>query len=204
MEEWIIKFIDLYGYYGVFILIAIENVFPPIPSEIILTFSGFMTTQTSMTVLGVIALSTSGSITGAIVLYYIGKIIEIRSLESFIDRHGSFFRMTTENLHQAMTWFEKYGGRTIFFCRLIPIIRSLISIPAGVTGMPMTKFLVFTLLGTLLWNGLLILIGAQLGASWWKISEYMQTYSFILISTAVILTSLLLIVKMRSRFKADK
>lgn len=177
MELWIKEFIEQYGYWGVFLLIALENIFPPIPSEVILTFGGYMTAQTNLTVQGVIVTSTLGSVFGAIILYQIGAILNVDKLEKVVERYGRFLRLTKEDLYRADAWFDKYGIWTVFFCRFIPLIRSLISIPAGMARMNFWLFISFTTLGTILWNTLLINLGARLGENWEVIGERMDQYS---------------------------
>ncbi|MDF2787946.1 MAG: DedA family protein [Neobacillus sp.] len=177
MELWIKEFIEQFGYWGVFLLIALENIFPPIPSEVILTFGGYMTAQTQLTVLGVIAFSTLGSVFGAIILYHLGAILNVKKLERMIERYGRILRLTKEDLYRADSWFDKYGIWTVFFCRFIPLIRSLISIPAGMAKMNFWLFITFTTLGTIIWNTVLINLGARVGENWEVIAQRMDQYS---------------------------
>lgn len=177
MELWIKDFIEQFGYWGVFLLIALENIFPPIPSEVILTFGGYMTATTQLTVPGVIAFSTLGSVFGAIILYLLGAILNVSRMERIIDRYGRVLRLTKKDLYRADSWFEKYGSWTVFFCRFIPLIRSLISIPAGMAKMNFWLFITFTTLGTIIWNTVLINLGAQVGENWGIIAERMDQYS---------------------------
>jgi alkaline phosphatase len=177
MELWIKEFIEQYGYWGVFLLIALENIFPPIPSEVILTFGGYMTAQTNLTVQGVIVTSTLGSVFGAIILYQLGAVLNVNKLEKVVERYGRFLRLTKEDLYRADAWFDKYGILTVFFCRFIPLIRSLISIPAGMARMNFWLFISFTTLGTILWNTLLINLGARVGENWEVIGERVDQYS---------------------------
>lgn len=177
MDLWIKEFIEQYGYWGVFLLIALENIFPPIPSEVILTFGGYMTAQTNLTIQGVIAASTVGSVAGAVILYQLGVVLNVNKLEVVVERYGRFLRLTKEDLYRADAWFDKYGIWTVFFCRFIPLIRSLISIPAGMARMNFWLFISFTTLGTILWNTLLINLGARVGENWEVIGERMDQYS---------------------------
>lgn len=191
MENWITDFMEQYGYIGVFLMIALENVFPPIPSEIILPFGGFMTTYTSMTVPGVIIASTAGSVVGAVILYGIGLLIDVERLEKIIDRWGNVLRVTKEDIRKADSWFDKYGIWTVLFCRMVPLVRSLISIPAGMSNMKFVLFLIFTFLGTLIWNIILVTVGAALGENWERITEFMDVYSniaYAIIGITVILS----------------
>ncbi len=177
MENWITEFMEQFGYIGIFLLIALENLFPPIPSEVILTAGGFMTTRTGLTVTGVIIAATLGSVVGAVILYGIGRLLDVERLEKIIDRYGRILRVTKEDIHKADAWFDKYGYWTVFFCRMVPLIRSLISIPAGMSNMNFWMFILFTTLGTLIWNIILVLLGAAFGESWDTIVHYMDIYS---------------------------
>jgi membrane protein DedA with SNARE-associated domain len=177
MDLWIKEFIGQFGYWGVFLLIALENIFPPIPSEVILTFGGYMTSQTNLTVPGVVASSTLGSVFGAVLLYQLGAILNVNKLEVVIERYGRFLRLTKKDLYRADEWFEKYGIWTVFFCRFIPLIRSLISIPAGIAKMNFGLFISFTTVGTIIWNTVLINLGARVGENWEVIVDRMDQYS---------------------------
>ncbi|CEG28326.1 DedA family protein [Bacillus sp. B-jedd] len=189
MENWILSFMNEYGYIGIFLLIALENIFPPIPSEVILTFAGFMTTTSKMSVTGAVAVSTFGSVAGAAVLYGVGRILDVERLEKIVDRWGRVLRLSKKDLYKADAWFDKYGVWTVFFCRLVPLVRSLISIPAGMSGMKFPIFLLLTTIGTLIWNTILVNAGAMLGASWTDIAGYMDVFSnvvYVLLACAVL------------------
>ncbi|MDT3994262.1 DedA family protein, partial [Mammaliicoccus fleurettii] len=176
-ESWITSIMEQFGYFGIALLILLENVFPPIPSEVILTFGGFMTTKSELTIVGVVIASTIGSVAGAVVLYWIGRILNVDRLERIIEKWGKYLRLTKEDVRKADAWFDKYGPWTVFFCRFIPLIRSLISIPAGMSGMNQWLFLLLTTLGTLIWNLVLVIVGAKVGDNWHQIVNYMDVYS---------------------------
>ncbi|GGI01508.1 MULTISPECIES: DedA family protein [Mammaliicoccus] len=177
MESWITSIMEQFGYLGIALLILLENVFPPIPSEVILTFGGFMTTKSELTIVGVVIASTIGSVFGAVILYWIGRILNVDRLERIIEKWGKYLRLTKEDVRKADAWFDKYGPWTVFFCRFIPLIRSLISIPAGMSGMNQWLFLLLTTLGTLIWNLILVIVGAKVGDNWHQIVNYMDVYS---------------------------
>ncbi|GAA0403639.1 DedA family protein [Paenibacillus motobuensis] len=179
MDNWITSIMEQFGYFGILFLIALENVFPPIPSEVILTFGGFMTTSTSMTVTGVVIASTLGSVLGAVILYGIGYLLNVDKLEGIIEKYGRYLRVKKEDIRKADSWFDKYGYWTVLFCRMVPLIRSLISIPAGMNKMKFSLFLLFTTIGTLAWNVILVSLGAAVGGSWESIVEFMDVYSHI-------------------------
>ena len=188
MQEFIISIMNQFGYLGVFLLIAIENIFPPIPSEVILLFSGFMTTYTSLNIVGMIIASTLGSLVGAIALYYIGKILNKERLKKIVaGKIGKVLRLKAKDIDKADAWFDTKGNKTVFFCRFIPIVRSLISIPAGMSEMPMPKFLVYTILGSAIWNTVLVVLGNQVGEKWTSILHIFDQYSHIVLILLIIL-----------------
>ncbi len=175
MQELMIKIMDQFGYIGIMFLIAIENIFPPIPSEVILTFGGFMTTYSTMSPLGVIIFATFGSLLGAVVLYGIGRCFTEETLDSWLgSRWGRLLGFKKGDVSKAVVWFEKKGKITVFFCRCIPIVRSLISI------------LLYTLIGSLIWNIILVYLGVIAGSSWNKIVGYIDTYSHITLIVLVV------------------
>lgn len=201
MQNWIIQIMNQFGYVGIAMLIAIENIFPPIPSEVILTFGGFMTTYTSMNIWGVIIFATIGSVLGAIVLYGVGRCFTPEKLEQWLDgKWGKILHFKKEDVTKATNWFSKRGKPTVFFCRFIPIVRSLISIPAGIARMNMITFLILTTAGTFIWNAVLVYMGVIAGASWEKIVSYMNTYSMIAVIVIVILAIIAGILFYRKRF----
>lgn len=177
MQNFLEDVINQFGYAAIIVLIAVENIFPPIPSEVILTFGGFMTAGTDMTITGVIIASTLGSAGGAVVLYYIGSILGAERMKRIVVKYGSWLRVTTDDVDKSYSWFNKYGPWTVFFCRFIPLIRSLISIPAGMSKMSMPKFLVLTTIGTFIWNTVLVNLGASVGENWGDIVAVMDVYS---------------------------
>lgn len=168
---------EQFGYAGILSMMALENLFPPIPSEVILPFSGFMTSYTSLTFTGVLITSTTGSLLGAILLYALGRMLSVERLGEIVERHRRIFPFKKKDLDRGNDWFLKYGPWTVLFCRMIPLVRSVISIPAGMTKMNFALFTSLTLAGTLIWNFLLVYIGVLLGNSWTKIFKFMDIYS---------------------------
>lgn len=188
MEEFILSFMENYGYLAVFILICVENLFPPIPSEVILTFGGFSTTYTELNIIWLIIISTLGALLGAYILYFIGKFFNKERLKKMISgKIGKLLRLKEKDIEKADEWFDKKGQKTVFFCRFIPIVRSLISIPAGMSEMPILKFSLYTLLGTIIWNTVLIILGSVLGESWQYVVEIMDKYSYLTLIILIIL-----------------
>ncbi|EAD2556492.1 DedA family protein [Listeria monocytogenes] len=201
METWITSIMADFGYIGIFVLIMVENLFPPIPSEIILTFGGFMTTVTSLNVVMVIIVATLGSVVGAILLYKVASYFGKERLTKIVLKYGRILRLKESDIERAENFFLKYGSWAVFLCRMIPLIRSLISIPAGMTKMKMSRFLILTTAGSLLWNTVLIGLGAVLGESWNEIVVFMDSFSTIIYSVIAILVVVGLGFFFRARFK---
>jgi membrane protein DedA with SNARE-associated domain len=202
MDNWITQFMEQYGYFGILLMIALENIFPPIPSEVILSFGGFMTTYSDLTIPGVVIAATVGSLLGAVILYKIGTLLSVERLEKIVDRWGHILRITKKDIHRADGWFLRYGVWTVFFCRMVPIVRSLISIPAGMSKMSFGKFILFTTLGTLIWNIILVSVGAAFGEAWPTILDYMSIYSNLIYIIVGVLVITVVVVYVRRSSKA--
>lgn len=178
MRELVLELMGEYGNLAVFLLILVENLFPPIPSEVILTFGGVMTVCTDMTPVGVILFSTAGSLAGAVILYSVGRFLPDEVFRKLLcGQIGHLLHFRLEDVDLAKGWFRERGRSSVFLCRLIPIVRSLISIPAGIARMPFVPFLVFTAAGSLLWNTVLVYAGRIAGDSWEKVSAAFGVYS---------------------------
>ena len=188
METIITDIMNSYGYLGIFFLIMLENVFPPIPSELILTFGGFMVISSNMTIVGVIIAATLGSIVGALILYFIGKILNKERLIKIVtSKYGKLLRIKPKDIESADKWFDTKGNITVLFCRFVPIVRSLISIPAGMSEMPMFKFLVYTTIGSAVWNTALVCVGAFAGDKKDAILAFIDSASHIILIILIIL-----------------
>lgn len=178
MNDWMLQIMNTYGYLGIAVLILAENIFPPIPSEVILTFSGFMTTYTKIHIPGAVLSATAGSVAGAVLLYAAGNLLSPDKIDSILSGPvGKVLRLKKEDVQKAMDWFDSKGNYTVLLCRFIPIVRSLISIPAGIAKMNMGRFLWMTTLGSLIWNLVLICLGAAAGSSWQKAVVYFGSYT---------------------------
>lgn len=207
MQQWIQDVMQQYIQYGyliIFLLIAIENIFPPIPSEVILTFGGYLTTKYELTMWMVVLAATAGSVFGAIVLYGVGRCFRPERLQSWFDgRLGRILHLKGEDVRRAQGWFDSRGKSTVFFCRFIPVIRSLISIPAGMARMKMPIFLFYTTIGTFIWNTVLVSLGAAAGAAWAKVAGYMDMYSKIGIIVLVIVLVIAVVVFYKKKKKKN-
>ena len=205
MEQMMIDIINSFGYIGIAFLIAVENIFPPIPSEVILTFGGFLTTISSMNVWGVILSATAGSVAGALVLYYLGRLLNAERLERlFESKLGRGLHLKKEDVHRAEGWFSRHGNKTVFFCRFIPLIRSLISVPAGAAKMEMGTFLLLTATGTAIWNIVLVFLGKFAGDTWGTIVKYFDVYSLIAVGALAVPTILAWVIFVKKRFLKER
>lgn len=205
MENLVVEIMNNYGYLGICLLILIENLFPPIPSELILTFGGFMTINSSMTIIGVIIAATIGSLLGAIALYYIGKILNKKRLIKIVNsKYGKLLRVKTKDIEMADRWFETKGIKTVFYCRFIPVVRSLISIPAGMSEVPMIKFITYTVFGSLIWNTVLVLVGVFAGNKKDMIVDIIDKFSYFIVFVIVLAFIIFVYKFYKSRIKKEK
>ena len=163
MENWVIQIIERLGYLGIAFLMFLDNVFPPIPSEIIMPSAGYTASRGQLQIVGVIVAGSFGSIVAAAVLYALGRKIPQESLFKLVDRYGKYLFIKRKDVQKALDWFEHYGHRIVFFGRMIPAVRSLISIPAGMSHMPFWKFMLYSSLGTLIWTTFLACVGFYFG-----------------------------------------
>ena len=191
MEDLFTNLISQFGYIGVWFLIFFENVFPPIPSELILPLSGFFTTTTELTLPGVIVSATVGSVTGAFILYGVGRILSRERLMAFFGtRPMRLLGFKPEDISSAVDWFDRKGQVTVLICRCIPVVRSLISIPAGTAKMNVLKFSLYTLLGSAVWNSILCSLGAAAGSAWETVTEQAEWVSdvvkYVIIAVVVV------------------
>ncbi len=184
MNNFIINIMNKYGYIGILFLITIENIFPPIPSEVILTLGGFMTSKdgVNMSLFGVIMYSTFGSMIGAIILYYVGYIFnKDRLLKIVRSKVGKILCLKESDIVKSDSSFNKNGDLTVLYCRFIPIVRSLISIPAGVNKMKFSIFLLYTFIGSLIWNTVLVSLGKLVGENYMVVAEVFSKYSKVIL-----------------------
>jgi membrane protein DedA with SNARE-associated domain len=165
----------------------VENVFPPIPSELIMPLAGFMVAQDKLTFLGATLAGMAGSVIGALPFYYAGNKLGEERVKRFADRHGRWLTVSGQDIERASRWFDRHGGAAVFLCRLIPGVRSLISVPAGIARMNFVKFLFYTSIGTALWAGLLAYVGYVLGSNFTKVGEYLDPVSWIVFGAIAVL-----------------
>lgn len=180
MEQIITDFISKWGYTAIFILILLENVLPVVPSEIILTFAGLLSVKSHLSILTLLIIATIASFIGLLILYYICRLISEEKLYRFVDRHGKWMKLKSKDLKRANDWFKKYGAWAVFLCRFVPVLRVLITIPAGINRMNVIQFTTLSLIGTTIWNFALILLGRLLSDSFDALMNGIHTYSRIM------------------------
>lgn len=176
LGELIQQIIGTLGYPGIFIASFAENLFPPIPSELIMPFGGFLAGRGDFDPLGVIAAGTAGTLLGALLIYYLGVAVDGPVIRRFLHRYGALIGTSERDLDRALRLFARYGSALVFFGRLVPLIRTIISLPAGMNRMPLPRFLLFTTLGSGIWSALLTYAGVLLGANWEEVLVFMKIY----------------------------
>lgn len=179
MRTWIESIVSELGYIGISLLMFLENVFPPIPSELIMPLAGFTTVQGKLSFIGVVLAGTIGSVMGALPLYYLGRLVGEQRLKAWAEKYGKWLMISAQDIGKADDWFDRHSGKAVFFCRCIPGIRSLISIPAGVAHMHVMPFLLYTALGTSLWTALLAYLGRLLGKNYEQVSTYLGPVAYV-------------------------
>lgn len=186
MLDWITNTIANLGYLGIALLMLLENLLPPIPSEVIMPLAGFTVTQGKLNFFAVIAAGVVGSILGALPWYYVGKKVGERRLRQWIDRHGKWLTLSGEDIDRSKRWFGQYGGIVVLFGRIIPGIRTYISVPAGLEEMSLLPFLLFSTLGTVVWVTFLTVAGYFLGQNYQVIKQYLSPIATITIVTLLL------------------
>lgn len=163
MTEWIVGFIEEHGYGAVALLMLAENVFPPVPSELIMPFAGFAASGGALNPWLVAVAGAAGSLAGALFWYVVGRWVGQARFTAFVQRHGRWLTLSVDDVRKAQHWFDAHGHAAVFFGRLLPAVRTLISVPAGIGGMGIGKFLLWSAAGSLVWSGMLTYVGFQLG-----------------------------------------
>jgi membrane protein DedA with SNARE-associated domain len=182
LADWVTDVVDALGYVGVALLVALENIFPPIPSEIILPFAGFVARDGGATLPGMIAAATVGSLLGALLLYGIAAAIGPDRLDRFLLSYGKWFRLTPDDVRRAERWFDANSDRAVLICRCIPLLRSLVSIPAGFRRMNLVRFLVLTTIGSVVWNAALVTAGYVLRDNWEDVEPVIEVAQYVVIA----------------------
>ena len=177
--------IEQLGYVGVALLVVAENVFPPIPSEIVLPFAGFVAQRGSESVVLMILAATVGSVGGALIMYWIAAVIGDERLHAFTHRFGKWVQIREVDLTRAEEWFDRHATSAVLIGRCVPLIRSVVSIPAGFRRMKLIPYIAYTFLGSLVWNILLIGAGALLGDNWERVGSYVGVFQWVVIALVI-------------------
>ena len=185
LAQWVQDVIEQLGYVGVALLVVLENVFPPIPSEVVLPFAGFVAQQGNYSVVLMILVATVGSVIGALIMYWIAAIIGDERLHAFTRKFGKWVQIREADLTRAEEWFDRHAMSAVLVGRCVPLIRSVVSIPAGFRRMKLIPYIAYTFLGSLVWNILLIGAGAILGDNWERVGSYVGVFQWVVIALVV-------------------
>lgn len=185
MLEWITTTTTALGYPGIALLMFAENVFPPLPSELVMPLAGFSAAQGDLSFAGVVLAGSVGSLLGQLPYYLLGRSLGGEQLVRWFDRYGKLVALSGSDLRRAEGWFNRYGSRAVFFGRLVPGLRSLIPVPAGLSGMPLPKFLLLSVFGTVLWTLLLALLGFVLRQNYRWVGQYLGHATLIIVALAL-------------------
>lgn len=202
---WVQGIIRAMGYVGLGWVMFLENVFPPIPSEAVLPMAGWLAYEQegNFTLWGVTLVGAIGSVAGALVFYGLGYWFGEQRVRELLQRYGKWFLLSEDDFDTALAWFDRYGEYVIFFGRMVPIVRSLISIPAGITSMNLGRFGAYTAVGTALWSFLLGLAGYVLGQNWPLVMEWMGRYEKVVLALAVLAVIIFVVRRVQQRRSAS-
>mgnify|MGYP000091021757 FL=1 len=185
LATWAQDVIEQFGYVGVALLVVVENVFPPIPSEIVLPFAGFVAQRGSESVVLMILAATVGSVGGALIMYWIAAVIGDERLHAFTRKFGKWVQIREVDLTRAEEWFDRHATSAVLIGRCVPLIRSVVSIPAGFRRMKLVSYIAYTFAGSLVWNILLIGAGALLGDNWERVGSYVGVFQWVVIALVI-------------------
>ena len=199
MVDWITNTINTLGYVGIGFLMFMENLFPPIPSELIMPLAGFTASQGKMNFYYAVLAGVIGTILGALPWYFAGKFLGGDRLKAWADRYGKWLGISSKEMDSATAWFLKHGGKTVLLCRLVPGVRTLISIPAGTCNMPFIPFLLYSTVGTLAWVFLLTGAGYLLGDNYELVEVYIGPLSKLILAILLIVFIVWVVLNRRKR-----
>lgn len=173
LTGWVAGVVESLGEFGVGLLVALESVVPPVPSEVVLAMAGYLASQDRVNLVGVWIAATAGSLAGALLLYWLGAAIGEPRLRRWMEKVPL---VDPEDLDSADRWFDRYGRWAVLFGRMVPIVRSLVSVPAGADRMPLVQFSAFTTLGSGVWNAIFVGAGFALGSQWQQVERYSRWF----------------------------
>ena len=187
MLNWITRIMTEFGALGIAFLMLLENVFPPIPSELIMPLAGFVAAREQSGYWTAVIGGTMGSLLGTGLWYIVARRVGEQRLRKLLERHGRWFALDNDDLDRAKDWFERHGPAAVFLCRLVPGIRTFISIPAGFNRMPAASFLAYSAAGTFAWTAVLAFLGYRLGADYNEVAKFLEPVSWIVMGSALVL-----------------
>jgi membrane protein DedA with SNARE-associated domain len=202
MQQWTGRIVESMGYPGVVLLMFLENVLPPIPSELIMPLAGYLAARGEMGFAGVVVAGTAGSVLGALPLYGLGRWLGQERLCRWAARWGHWVAVSPGDVRKAAEWFGRHGGKSVLLCRLVPGVRSLVSIPAGAARMPLIPFVAYTAVGTAVWAGALAWLGHALGQNYGRVQHYLGPATYVVLA-ALCVGFVVRVVKLR-RAKASR
>jgi membrane protein DedA with SNARE-associated domain len=197
LAGWVVDVIERLGPLGVGALIALENIIPPIPSEVILPFAGFTASQGDLNVVAAWVAATVGSVVGALVLYFVGVAFGRERLEQ-LSTKGWFILFSASDLARGEVFFARHGNKIVLLGRFIPLVRSIVSVPAGIERMPLVRFVALTALGSCIWNAIFIGLGYAAGDNWEQIEGYVQPFSYLALASLALFAGWLVLRRFRA------
>ncbi|MFE5564512.1 DedA family protein [Amycolatopsis japonica] len=200
LAGWAVSLMDALGGPGAAIIVGLDNLFPPIPSELVLPLAGFSASQGTFTLMEALVWTTFGSVAGAIIVYYLGLLLGRDRTRRWMAKIPL---VKASDFDKTEAWFKKHGTKAVFFGRMVPIFRSLISLPAGIERMPFWRFLALTTLGSLIWNTVFVLAGYALGESWHLVEEYAGFFQYFVIAAVAIALTLFVVNRLREKNRTN-
>ncbi|MFI5563003.1 DedA family protein [Amycolatopsis japonica] len=200
LAGWAVSLMDALGGPGAAIIVGLDNLFPPIPSELVLPLAGFSASQGTFTLMEALVWTTFGSVAGAIIVYYLGLLLGRDRTRRWMAKIPL---VKASDFDKTEAWFQKHGTKAVFFGRMVPIFRSLISLPAGIERMPFWRFLALTTMGSLIWNTVFVLAGYGLGESWHLVEEYAGFFQYFVIAAVAIALTLFVVNRLREKNRTN-
>ena len=205
IAEWVTSAVDFFGYVGIFVLVVLGNLHLPVPTQLTLPLAGFLVGQGRFTFLSVMVWSSAAAIVVSLIFYYVGAWVGEESLRRFVGRYGRFVFVGEKDLDKAGEVFERHGGKAIFFGHLVPGVGAFISIPAGLRQMSiMGRFMVYTILGSIVWNGVHVIAGWVLGENWEVVKQYATIIEFVVLGAVVVAIVVFVWRRWRARQQAQQ
>jgi membrane protein DedA with SNARE-associated domain len=201
LTTFIISVISKSGYLGIFVLMTAESSLIPIPSEVTMTFAGFLVSTGKFNLFLVIFIGALANLVGSILAYWLGYWGEETIIRDLIKKYGKYLLISEHEYNRSEKWFRKYGEKIVFFSRLLPVVRTFISLPAGIAEMNFWKFSILTFIGSFIWSALLTYIGFILGKNWNSLHQYYQKFEYLIVGAGVLLISYYIFHKVKKSFK---